>query len=222
MGSGKVDASMVAGYGRAVRPAKWAAAFLLLFATAAHAAPVRLLVFGDSLAAGYGLPHEDGFESRLAAALKARGHDVTLLDGGVSGDTTAGGRARIDWALADNPDVAIVELGGNDGLRGLDPAQMEANLSAILDTLAARHVPVLLTGMEAPPNLGAAYGAQFRAVYAHLSHRSGLIYDPFFLKGVAADPQLNQADGIHPNAKGVAIIVDRLTPQVELLLSSKK
>ena len=213
---------MVAGYGRARRAAKWVAAFLLVFANGAHAAPVRLLVFGDSLAAGYGLPHADGFQARLAAALKARGHDVTLLDGGVSGDTTAGGRARIDWALGDNPDVAIVELGGNDGLRGLDPAQMEANLSAILDTLAAHHVPVLLTGMEAPPNLGAAYGAQFRAVFAHLSHRPGLIYDPFFLQGVAANPQLNQADGIHPNAKGVAIIVDRLTPQVESLLTSKK
>jgi acyl-CoA thioesterase-1 len=209
-------------YGRGVRLAKWVGAVLLLFATSAQASPVRLLVFGDSLAAGYGLPHEDGFQAKLAAALKADGHDVTLLDGGVSGDTTAGGRARIDWALGDNPDVAIVELGGNDGLRGLDPAQMEANLSAILDTLAAHHVPVLLTGMEAPPNLGATYGAQFRAAFAHLSHRAGLLYDPFFLQGVAADPHLNQADGIHPNAEGVARIVARLTPQIEQLISLKK
>ena len=209
-------------YGRGARVAKWVAAGLLIFVTSAQASPLRLLVFGDSLAAGYGLPHEDGFQVKLAEALKARGRDVTILDGGVSGDTSAGGRARIDWALADDPDVAIVELGGNDGLRGLDPAQMEANLSAILDTLAAHHVPVLLTGMEAPPNLGAAYGAQFRAAFAHLSHRTGVLYDPFFLQGVAADPHLNQADGIHPNAEGVARIVARLTPQIEQLISLKK
>jgi acyl-CoA thioesterase-1 len=202
--------------------AKWLGIVLLLFAGAAQASPVRLLVFGDSLAAGYGLPHEDGFQSRLAAALKARGHDVTLLDGGVSGDTSAGGRARIDWALGDNPDVAIVELGGNDGLRGLDPAQMQANLSAILDTLAAHHVPALLTGMEAPPNLGAAYGAEFRAVFAHLSQRPGLIFDAFFLQGVAGDARLNQADGIHPNAEGVRRLVARITPLIERLIAEKK
>jgi acyl-CoA thioesterase-1 len=209
-------------YGRRLRLAKGLATFFLMLTTAAHAAPVRILVFGDSLAAGYGLPHEDGFQSKLAAALTSRGHDVTLLDGGVSGDTTAGGRARIGWALGDNPDVAIVELGGNDGLRGLDPTQMESNLNAILDSLASHHIPTLLTGMEAPPNLGAAYGAQFRAVFAHLSHRPGLLYDPFFLQGVATDPQLNQADGIHPNADGVIRIVARFTPLVEKLLSSKK
>ena len=118
--------------------------------------------------------------------------------------------------------MAIVELGGNDGLRGLDPAQMEANLAAILDTLAAHHVPALLTGMEAPPNLGAAYGAQFRAVFTHLSHRPGLLYDKFFLQGVAADSQLNQADGIHPNAAGVTRVVARITPLVEQLLAKKK
>jgi acyl-CoA thioesterase-1 len=140
----------------------------------------------------------------------------------VSGDTTAGGRARIDWALGDTPDVAIVELGGNDGLRGLDPTQMQANLSAILDTLAAHHVPTLLTGMQAPPNLGAAYGAQFRAVFAALSHRPGVIFDPFFLAGVAGDPRLNQADGIHPNAEGVGRVVNRITPLVEQLLTQKK
>jgi acyl-CoA thioesterase-1 len=213
---------MVAPYGRGPRLAKWVAAVLLIFAAGAQAAPVRLLVFGDSLAAGYGLPHQDGFEARLAAALKARGHEVTILDGGVSGDTTAGGRARIDWALGDTPDVAIVELGGNDGLRGLDPTQMQANLSAILDTLAAHHVPTLLTGMQAPPNLGAAYGAQFRAVFAALSHRPGVIFDPFFLAGVAGDPRLNQADGIHPNAEGVGRVVNRITPLVEQLLTQKK
>ena len=186
----------------------------------AWAAPVRLLVFGDSLAAGYGLAHEDGFAARLAAALHADGHDVTILDGGVSGDTTAGGRARIDWALADHPDAAIVELGGNDGLRGTDPVQMQANLAAILDTLAAHHIPTLLTGMEAPPNLGAAYGAQFRAVFARLGQRPGLIFDRFFLEGVAGDPALNQSDGIHPNPGGVTRVVARIKPAVERLLSA--
>lgn len=191
-----------------------------LHAPASAAPPVRLLVFGDSLAAGYGLAREDGFQIRLAAALHAAGHDVAILDGGVSGDTTAGGRARIDWALADHPDAAIVELGGNDGLRGTDPPGMAANLAAILDTLAAHHVRVLLTGMEAPPNLGAAYTAEFRAVFARLGARPGLLFDPFFLTGVAGEAALNQADGIHPNPAGVAHIVARLLPLVITLVSA--
>jgi len=193
--------------------------FVAVLAGAAAPPPVRLLVFGDSLAAGYGLPHEQGFEVRLQAALAASGHPVTILDGAVSGDTSAGGRARIDWALGDAPEAAIVELGGNDGLRGIDPTDMQANLTAILDTLAAHHIPVLLTGMEAPPNLGAAYGSQFRAVFARLGQRPGLLYDPFFLAGVAADARLNQADGIHPNQEGVNRVVARITPLVELLLA---
>ena len=123
-------------------------------ATTALAAPKRLLILGDSLSAGYGLPHGEGFEAQLATALAARGLDVQVIDGAVSGDTSAGGRARLDWVLADTPDAAIVELGANDGLRGLDPVEMKANLAAILDTLAARHIPVLLSGMYAPPNLG--------------------------------------------------------------------
>jgi len=186
---------------------------------AAEARPLRLLVFGDSLAAGYGLPQDQGFQAQLRSALKSKGWDVTILDGGVSGDTSAGGRARIDWALADNPDAAIIELGANDGLRGIDPSEMRANLSSILDTLAAHHVPVLLTGMEAPPNLGAAYGAQFRAVFAGLAKRPGILFDPFFLQNVAAIPSLNQADGIHPNAQGVQRIVARITPMVVALLN---
>jgi acyl-CoA thioesterase-1 len=191
---------------------------MLMGAGAAKARPLRLLVFGDSLVAGYGLPHQDGFEAQLQAALKARGHDVVILDGGVSGDTSAGGRARIDWALGDNPDAVILELGANDGLRAIDPAEMQQNLTTIMDTLAARHLPVLLTGMEAPPNLGAAYGAQFRAVFGRLAARPGVLFDPFFLAGVAAEPDLNQADGMHPNAVGVKRIVARLVPMVEQLL----
>ena len=184
----------------------------------AQARRIKLLVFGDSLAAGYGLAQPDGFQAQLGAALKADGFDVTILDGGVSGDTTAGGRARLDWTLADVPDAAIVELGGNDGLRGLDPAQMGANLAAILDVLAQRHIPALLSGMYPPPNLGQAYTAAFRAVFDLLGSRPGLVYDPFFLDGVALDPALNQADHIHPNPAGVKKVVARIKPAVEALL----
>ena len=184
----------------------------------ATARPLKLLAFGDSLVAGYGLDAKDAFQAQLGAALKADGFAVTILDGGVSGDTTAGGRARLDWALADKPDAVLVELGANDGLRGIDPTEMEANLTAILDRLAKDHIPTLLSSMFAPPNLGAAYGSQFRAVFDRLSHRPGLIYDPFFLAGVAGDPAFNQADGIHPNPSGVKIIVAHIKPAVEALL----
>ncbi len=193
---------------------------LVLSATApALAAPPRLLVLGDSLTAGYGLPHDDGFQSRLQAALKAHGQDVAIVDGAVSGDTSAGGRARLDWTLADGADAAIVELGGNDGLRGLDPKEMEANLAAILDSLAARHIPVLLTGMYAPPNLGPDYQRAFRAVFDRLGKRPGVLYDPFLLDGVAMHPDLIQADGLHPNAEGVKREIARLLPLVEQLLA---
>ncbi len=190
----------------------------MFFTGTAGAAPVRLLVFGDSLVAGYGLPAADGFQARLAAALKADGRDVVLLDGGVSGDTTAGGLARLDWALADKPDAVVLELGANDGLRGIDPGEMERNLSAILDRLAGLHLPVLLTGMEAPPNLGAAYRAEFRAVFARLGKRPGVMFDRFFLQGVAGDQSLTQDDHLHPNAAGVVREVARLKPAVEKLL----
>lgn len=215
-------ASMGAGYGPVLPRRKAAIALacgLFMHATIpARAAGLRLLVLGDSLAAGYGLARPDGFQARLSAALAAAGHQVTLLDGAVSGDTTAGGRARLDWALGDGADAAIVELGGNDGLRAIDPRATEANLAAILDALRAKRVPVLLTGMLAPPNLGPDYGAAFRAVFARLGARPGVIFDPFFLEGVAGNPALNQADGIHPNPEGVRIIVARLLPLVEQLL----
>ena len=180
---------------------------------------VRILVLGDSLAAGYGLAKRDGFQAVMEGALRARGHDVRFIDAAVSGDTTAGGRARLDWALAEGADAALVELGGNDGLRALDPAGTEANLVAILDKLAAERVPALLTGMLAPPNLGPQYGDQFRAVFERLGKRPGLIYDPFFLEGVAGDPKLNQPDRIHPNAEGVQRIVARLLPRMEQLIA---
>jgi acyl-CoA thioesterase-1 len=196
-------------------------ALLLLTATApgARAAPVRLLVLGDSLSAGYGLPHDDGFEVQLAAALRAHGHDVAIIDGAVSGDTSAGGLARLDWVLGDGADAAIVELGANDGLRGVDPAVTEKNLTAILDKLAAAHIPVLLSGMYAMPNLGGDYANAFRAVFDKLGQRPGVLYDPFFLQGVATVPALNQPDGMHPNAEGVQRIVARLLPLAEKLLA---
>jgi acyl-CoA thioesterase-1 len=214
--------SMAARYGlrRSLRKVALVLSFLIFTPTPAivRAAPVRLLVLGDSLAAGYGLAAGDGFEAQLLAALRAHGHDVKILDGAVSGDTTAGGRARLDWALGDGADAAIVELGANDGLRGTDPREMEANLVAILDSLAAKHIPVMLTGMYAPPNFGADYEKEFRAVFDRLGARPGVLYDQFFLQGVAADPALNQADHIHPNAQGVKREVARILPLVEQLL----
>ncbi len=200
------------------RKAQYLIAMALAVATPAAAAPPRLLILGDSLTAGYGLAHDDGFEVRLQQALKAHGHDVTIIDGAVSGDTSAGGRARLDWTLGDGADAAIVELGANDGLRGLDPKDMEANLTAILDALAAKHIPVLLTGMYAPPNLGLDYELAFRGVFDRLGRRPGLIYDPFFLEGVAMQPDLIQADHLHPNAEGVKREVARILPVVEQLL----
>jgi acyl-CoA thioesterase-1 len=185
----------------------------------AVAAPLRLLVLGDSLAAGFGLPAAEGFQARLLAGLRARGLEVQLVDGAVSGDTTAGGRARLDWVLAEPVDAALVELGGNDGLRGIEPRNTEANLGAILDALAARGIPVLLSGMLAPPNLGREYGEEFAAAFRRLGARPGVMFDPFFLEGVAGDPALNQADRIHPNAKGAAIVAERMVPLVAALLA---
>lgn len=185
----------------------------------AEARTIRILALGDSLAAGYGLAKSDGFQAVMEAALRERGHDVRFIDAAVSGDTTAGGRARLDWALADGADAALIELGGNDGLRALPPESTEANLAAILDALAARNIPVLLSGMLAPPNLGPQYGDAFRDVFTRLGRRPGLIYDPFFLEGVAGDPALNQPDRIHPNPAGVRRVVDRLLPAMEQLIA---
>jgi len=188
----------------------------------AIAAPIRLLILGDSLSSGYGLPHDAGFEVQLRRALHAHGYDVSVIDGAVSGDTTAGGRARLDWVLADGADAAIVELGANDGLRGVDPKDMAANLTAILDALAARHIPVLLEGMYAPPNLGPDYERAYRDVFDRLGRRPGVLYDPFFLQGVAEVPSLTQPDGLHPNAAGVRLVVAHVLPLVEKLLQEAR
>ncbi|SHJ96280.1 acyl-CoA thioesterase-1 [Roseomonas rosea] len=182
--------------------------------------PIRLLMLGDSITAAYGLARPEGLPAKLEAALRARSRAVTVIDAGVSGDTTAGGRARLEWALAERPDAVIVALGGNDGLRGVEPRNSQANLKAILDMLKARNLPTLLAGMLAPPNLGADYGREFAEVFQTLARENpDVVFYPFLLDGVAGDPALNQPDRIHPNPQGVDEMVRRMTPAVETLLS---
>lgn len=186
---------------------------------AARAADARLLLLGDSLVAGYGLPTEDGFVAELGRALDAAGADVTLLNASVSGDTTAGGRARLAWSLGDGPTHALVSLGANDALRGLPPEAAKENLAAILADLKAAGVPTLLVGMRAPRNWGDDYADAFDRVFPDLAAEMSAPLYPFFLEGVALVPALNQADGIHPNAAGVDQIVERITPAVLDLLT---
>ena len=184
----------------------------------AQGAP-RVLMLGDSLTAGYGLPPDQALPVRIEAWLKQQGRAVTMLNAGVSGDTSAGGRARLGWAMADRPTHAVVALGANDALRGLDPRDTEANLDAVLVELKAKKVPVLLLGMVAPPNLGSAYADQFNPLYARLAARHGALLYPFILDGVAMDRTLNQGDGIHPNQKGVDVLAARIGPWVEKLVA---
>ena len=202
----------------AIGPVLAVLAAFIAFSPGAAKAETQLLVLGDSLTAGYGLPKEDAFPAQLQKALDAAGHEVVVVDAGVSGDTTAGGRSRLGWALSEDIDAVIVELGGNDGLRGIDPSETGANIDAILAELKERELPALLAGMLAPPNLGRDYGDAFNAVFATAAVKHGAVFYPFFLDGVAADPSLNQSDGIHPNAEGVAIVVERILPYVETLL----
>jgi acyl-CoA thioesterase-1 len=187
-------------------------ALALLLASAAEAAACRIAVLGDSLTAAYGLDLADGFPAKLEQALRAQGYECAVLDAGVSGDTSAGGLARLDWMLADEPSHVIVELGGNDGLRALPVEQMEQNLDGIITRLEDEGIPVLLTGMLAPPNLGREYGAAFAAVFPKLAEQHDVPLYPFFLEGVAGDEILNQGDGIHPTAEGDAIIVENILP----------
>lgn len=178
----------------------------------AQTAPIKLAVLGDSLAAGYGVKPDQAIPVRLAAALKAAGRNVSVINHGVSGDTTAGGVERVDWMLADKPDIVLVELGANDALRATNPATTERNLDTIITKLKAAGVTVWLAGMLAPRNYGPEYAAQFDGLYKRLAEKHGVPLYPFFLDGVAQEPALNQADGIHPNPKGVDIVVERLLP----------
>jgi acyl-CoA thioesterase-1 len=188
---------------------------------AAAATPV-IVAFGDSLTAGLGLPEKDSFPAQLERALKARGQQVKVINAGVSGDTASAGLARLDWAMPDDASAVIVELGANDALQGLDPAATKATLEKIVTELKARGLPILLAGMEAPPNLGKEYVEQFRALYADLAQRYDLILYPFFLDGVALDDKYTLGDGMHPNAEGVARIVEGILPKVEELLAKEK
>ena len=194
----------------------------ILFVTPALSKTKTILVMGDSLTAGYGLAETDSFPAQLERSLSKLGRDVRIINSGVSGDTSAGGRARLDWALAENPDAVILELGANDGLRGLDPRKTEANLGAMIREIGKRKIPILLTGMRAPPNLGPEYEAEFNGLYRRLARRHKILLYPFFLEGVAAIPSLNQADAIHPNAEGVAEIVNRIRPIILQLIDEMR
>lgn len=203
-----------------VLPAIFSCLLLALTAGLSPAAadPIRLVALGDSLMAGYGLEPGKGFPAQLEAALARKGYDVNVIDAGVSGDTTAGGLARLDWSVGPDADAVILGLGANDALRGLPPAETRKTLAAILDKLKARDLPVLLAGMLAPPNLGPDFGKDFNAIYPGLAEQYDVALYPFFLDGVAAESSLNLADGMHPNAEGIAVIVDRILPAVEALL----
>jgi len=174
----------------------------------------RLAVLGDSLAAGYGVAMADAFPTRLEAALRAEAVDCAVINAGVSGDTSAGGLARLDWVLGDQPTHLLVELGGNDALRAIPTDTLEANLAGIIEGAQAAGVEVMLAGMLAPPNLGPRYARAFEAVFPALAERYGVPLYPFFLDGAIQDPALMQGDGIHPNARGVAVIVERMAPAV--------
>ena len=188
-------------------------------ARAAADRPVTIVVLGDSLSAGLGLPAEATFPARLAQALKAKGIAAAVTNAGVSGDTATGGLARLDWSVPDGTEAVILELGANDALRGIDPKLTKAALDRILTKLGDRHIAVMLAGMQAPRNMGPDYVGSFDAIYPALASTHSVVFYPFFLDGVATDPKLNQGDGMHPNAAGVDVIVARILPRVEELVA---
>ena len=186
------------------------------------AEPLRIMAYGDSLVHGYGLPPEATFPAQLESALDARDLQVEVINAGNSGETSTGGLDRLAWTLADEPDILVLVLGANDMLRGLDPQAMEENLAAILEELQSRGVRVLLAGMKAQRGLGGQYVEAFDSVYPALAERFGVAFYPFFLEGVAADPALNQSDGLHPNAEGVGTIVERMLPYLIPLIEEER
>ncbi len=199
--------------------------FLSIF-TPAVAKQNTIVVLGDSLSAGYGLESGEAFPEQLSKMLKARGIDINIINAGVSGDTTAGGLARLDWSVQNGTDAVIVELGANDALRGILPAQTTRNLETIIQKLENRNVQVLLVGMRSPPNMGQKYVDDFDAIYPKLAEKYDLLFYPFFLEGVAANPDLNQGDGIHPTAEGIMMIASQFLPTaislIELLDKNDK
>jgi acyl-CoA thioesterase-1 len=200
-----------------------AALWLLLAGIAGPAAArvPKILAFGDSLTAGLGLPPEAAFPSRLEARLNAEGGGWHVVNAGISGDTTAGGLARLDGALADKPEIVILELGANDAMRGIEPSVVRANLDLMIEKIQATGAKLLLMGMLAPPNWGEDYRHQFDVIYPELARAHGVTLYPFFLEGVAMDPKLNQPDGLHPNEAGVAVLVDRIAPVVARLIGGR-
>ena len=192
-----------------------------LFAAPADAGTPRVLAFGDSLTAGLGLPASEAFPARLEARLRGEGIAVTIVNAGVSGDTTTDGLARLAWALAEKPDFVILALGANDALRGIPPAIVRANLDQMITKIQASGAKLLLLGMLAPPNWGAEYEHAFDSIYPDLAKAHDVPLYPFILEGVAMDPQLNQPDGLHPNPRGVAIMVDHIAPLLAKLMGDK-
>jgi acyl-CoA thioesterase I len=187
---------------------------------AGEAKPIKMVVLGDSLSAGFGLPATAAFPVRLQKSLETKGIAVDMTNAGVSGDTSSGGRDRLDWSVPEGTQAVIVELGANDALRGIDPAVTRSALADILTRLKARGIAVMLCGMKAPPNYGADYSARFNAIYPDLAKSFAVPLYPFFLEGVAADAELNQADGMHPTAEGVEVIVKNILPAVQALLGA--
>jgi acyl-CoA thioesterase-1 len=228
---GEMRVSMVRSYGNSARAVErrygffmHIAVLMLALMTVANPAwaeatkPIKLVVLGDSLSAGLGLPAQEAFPAKLQKALQAKGIAADMINAGVSGDTSSGGRDRLDWSVPEGTEGVIVELGANDAMRGIDPDLTRAALTDIVGRLKARKIAVMLCGMLAPPNFGADYGARFNSIYPDLAKQFDLPLYPFFLDGVAADAKLNQADGIHPTAEGVDIVVNNMLPTVEAFL----
>lgn len=207
---------------RGVALALWSCLLLMLPAADAFARTLRIVAFGDSLTAGYGLPQASSFPAVLENALKARGHDVEIVNAGVSGDTATGGLQRLEWSVSGQVDGVILELGANDMLRGVDPAVTRRALDSIVTRLKVRNIPVLLAGMYAARNLGPDYVARFEAIYADLSREHAIALYPFFMDGVAGQPGLSLPDGLHPSAAGVSVVVERILPTVERFLATLK
>ncbi|MGO4175678.1 arylesterase [Bosea sp. TAF32] len=184
------------------------------------ARPLKLVAFGDSLSAGYNLPGSAAFPAVLEQALRRKGVAVEIVNAGVSGDTTQGGLERLDWSVPDGTDGVILELGANDALRGVDPAQTRQALDMMIARLKERKIPVMIAGMYAPRNLGEDYAKRFDAIYRELAEKYGLVLYPFFLDGIAGDRALNQADGLHPTAEGVTVIVRNILPTVERFIAT--